>query len=251
MNKTEDKGRIPSRKDLHKEISNLIRFPLYMLVFILLGLVFGYLTFKVLSFSRTVEVPDLYGKSLLESNKLLAKEGLYIKIEGEDYDSTVPPGNILRQDVPAGNKVKERRGIKVTISKGPRVKSVPMIVNETLLNAESVLLQKGLKITKVIKVHSDSVEKDRIVAQKPGPDERVSDYITVLVSLGPYDIFYYCPDFKGMSFEQAKELIKKLKLKVETEGSGEKIEIQKPEPGKVIKTGDTIYLKLFKDTFSF
>jgi beta-lactam-binding protein with PASTA domain len=251
MNKTEDKGRNPWRKDLHKEISNLIKFPLYMLVFILLGLVFGYLTFKVLSFSRTVEVPNLYGKSLLESNKLLAKEGLYLKIEGEDYDSNIPPGNILRQDVPAGNKVKEQRGIKVTISKGPRVKSVPMLVNETLLNAESMLLQKGLKITKVIMVHSDTIEKDKIIAQKPGPDERVSDYITVLVSLGPYDIFYYCPDFKGMSFEQAKELIERLKLKVETEGSGEKIETQKPEPGKRIKNGDTIYLKLFKDTFLF
>ncbi len=251
MNAMEGKKKAPRGKDLHKEISNLIRFPLYMLAFILLGLVFGFLTFKVLSFSRTVEVPDLYGKSPLESNKLLTKEGLYLKIEGEDYDSAIPPGNILRQDIPAGNKVKERRGIKVTISKGPRVKSIPVLVNETLLNAESMLLQKGLKITKVIMVHSDTVEKDKIVAQKPGPDERVSDYITVLVSLGPYDIFYYCPDFKGMLFEQAKELVERLKLTVETEGSGEKIETQKPEPGKRIKNGDTIYLKLFKDTFLF
>lgn len=244
MNAMEGKRKTPRGEYLHKEISNLIRFPLYMLAFILLGLVFGYLTFKVLSFSRTVEVPDLYGKSPLESNKLLAKEGLYLKIEGEDYDSTVPPGNILRQDVPAGNKVKERRGIKVIISKGPRVKSVPMLVNEPLLNAESMLLQNGLKITKVIMVHSDTVEKDRIVAQKPGPDERVSDYITVLVSLGPYDIFYYCPDFKGMSIEKAKELVDRLKLKIETEGSGEKVETQKPEPARRVKAGDTIYLKL-------
>jgi serine/threonine-protein kinase len=216
-----------------------------MLVFILLGLIFGYLTFKVLSFSRTVEVPDLYEKSPLESNKLLTRNGLYLKIEGEDYDSTVPAGNILRQDVPAGNKVKERRGIKVIISKGPRVRSVPMLVNETLLNAESILLQKGLKIAKVIMAHSDIVEKDKIVAQKPGPDEQVSDHITVLVSLGPYDIIYHCPDFKGMSFEQAKEIIKKLNLKIETEDSGEKIEAQKPEPGRWIKAGDTIHLKLF------
>ena len=94
---------------MHTETRNLIKFPLYMLAFILLGLTFGYLTFKVLSFSRTVEVPDLYGKSPLESNRLLARNGLYLKIEGEDYDSVVPPGNILRQDVPAGNMVKERR----------------------------------------------------------------------------------------------------------------------------------------------
>lgn len=243
MNKI--KERFFHNKILHKETSNLIKFPIYMLAFILLGLIFGYLTFKVLSFSRTVEVPNLYGKSPLESNKLLTRNGLYLKIEGEDYDPAVPPGNILRQDVPAGNKVKERRGIKVVISKGPRVKSVPLLVNETLLNAEPMLLQKGLKIAKVIMVHSDTVEKDKIVAQKPGPDEEVSDHITVLVSLGPYDVIYHCPDFKGMSFEQAKDIIKKLNLTIETEGSGEEIETQKPEPGRRVKAGDTIYLKLF------
>jgi len=227
-------------KDLHK----FIRYPLYIFAFILLGLIFGYLTFKALSFSRTVDVPDLYGKSPLESNKLLSDKGLYLKIEGEDYDSTVATGNIIRQDVPAGKKVKERRGIKVVISKGPRVKSVPMIENETITNAESILLQKGLKIARLIMVHSDIVEKDRIIAQRPGPEEQVKDMITVLVSLGPYEYIYNCPDFKGMSLEQANMLIKKLNLKLLTEGSGEMIGSQKPEPGKQIKTGDTIYLKL-------
>lgn len=222
----------------------LIRFSLYTFAFILLGLIFGYLTFRVLSYSRTVEMPNLYGKSLLESNKLLTSKDLYLKIEGEDYDSAVPPGIIIRQDVPAGNKVKERRAIKVVISKGPRVKSVPALVNETLVDAESLLLQKGLKIREIM-VHSDSVEKDKIVAQKPEPDEQASDAITVLVSLGPYDKFYYCPDFKGMSAEQANDLIKKLSMKVSIEGSGEKVETQRPDPGRQIKTGDTIYLKLF------
>jgi len=227
-------------KDLHK----FIRYPLYIFAFILLGLIFGYLTFKALSFSRTVDVPDLYGKSPLESNKLLSDNGLYLKIEGEDYDSAIATGNIIRQDVPAGKKVKERRGIKVVISKGPRVKAVPMIANETITNAESMLLQKGFKIARLIMVHSDIVEKDKIIAQRPGTEEQVSDMITVLVSLGPYEYIYHCPDFRGMSLEQANLLIRKLNLKLLTEGSGEMIGSQKPEPGKQIKSGDTIYLKL-------
>lgn len=230
---------------VNKEIRSIVRFPLYILAFVMLGLIFGYLTFKVLSFSRTVEVPDLYGKSLLEGNKLLGNKSLYLKIEGEDYDAVIPSGNIIRQDMPAGNKVKERRGIKVVISKGQKIKSVPLLVDETLINAESLLLQKGLKIAKVVPVHSDVVEKDRILAQKPGPEDQVSDMITVVVSLGPYEKRYHCPDFAGMSFEQATALVKQLNLKVTAEGSGETVESQKPEPGKQIKTGDTIYLKLF------
>lgn len=223
----------------------MVKLPLYVFALIVLGLIFGYLTFKIMSFSRTVEVPDIQGKSLLEANKLLANQGLYLKIEGEDYDSSVSPGNILRQDVPPGNKTRERRGIKVVISKGPRVKSVPILANESLLNAESLLLQKGLKISRIIMVHSDTVEKDRIIAQKPDPEEEISDRINVLVSLGPYEKMYSCPDFKGMFLEQAVELIKNLNLKAVTEGLGEKIESQKPEPGRPVRSGETIYLKLF------
>jgi beta-lactam-binding protein with PASTA domain len=229
---------------MQREMSTLVKVPLYILFFILLGLTFGYLTFKILSFSRTVEVPDLYGKSLVEANELLIEKGLYLKIEGEDFDSLMLPGHIVKQDVPAKKKVKEGRGIKVIVSKGPRVQSVPMLVNETLSDAESILFQKGLKIAKLIRLHSDKIEKDRIIAQKPEPSEKVSDYITVLVSLGPHELIYYCPDFKGMPVDGAKELIERLNLKVETGGSGNNVRAQKPKPGTYVKTGEIIYLQL-------
>lgn len=229
---------------IQREISKLIKVPFYILFFILLGLIFGYLTFKVLSFSRTVEVPDLYGKNLVGANELLTEKGLYLKIEGEDFDSVMLPGHILKQDVPARKKVKEGRAIKVIVSKGPRVQSIPMLVNETLSNAESILFQKGLKIAKVIRLHSDKIEKDRIIAQKPESSDKVSEYITVLVSMGPHELIYYCPDFKGMPVEGAKELIERLNLKVETGGSGNYVRAQKPKPGTYVKTGETIYLQL-------
>lgn len=230
---------------MQRQIGNVLKFPFYIIGFIILGLLFGYLTFKVLSFSRTVEVPALNGKTLLEANKLLADKGLYLKIEGEEYDSAVPQGNILKQNIPQGESVKERRGIKVVISKGPRVWSIPFVVNETLANAETVLLKKGLRISKVIAVHSDLVEKDRIIAQKPRPEEQISDSISVLVSLGPYEKTYFCPDFRSMFAGHAKDLAEKLNMKVVTEGTGEIVQAQKPNPGRQVKGGDTIYLQVF------
>jgi beta-lactam-binding protein with PASTA domain len=113
------------------------------------------------------------------------------------------------------------------------------------VNAKSILIQKGLKIDKAIGVHSDTIEKDRIIAQKPDPYEQQSEYINVLVSLGPYEVIYQCPDFKNMSYEQAKDIMNKLNLNIEIEGSGEKVEKQKPEPGKLVKAGDTILIRLF------
>ncbi len=227
-----------------KGLIRLLRIPLALAAFVLLGLVFGYVTFSILSFSRTVEVPSLVNKSLVEANEVLSKEGLYLKIEGEDYDAEIPTGKIIRQDVPAGNKVKERHAIKVVVSKGPRVLSVPSLVNMPLADAESLLLQKGLRIGSIITVHSDAVEKGKVVAQKPEADDRLTDSITVLVSAGPHEVPYTLPDFVNKPLDEAKDLASRMGLTVETKGAGTTVSGQKPKAGTTVKGGEKVYFEL-------
>ena len=228
---------------MQKAVSSIIKFPLYFFGFVLLGLIFAYLTFKLMSFSRTVDVPDLLGRSLVEANELLSKKGLNLKIEGEDYDSSVAAGYILKQDVPGGSRVKEQRGIKVILSKGPKMQSVPSVVGEFVDKAEVILLQNGLKMGRVIYVHSNSSERDKVIAQKPGPDERIAEKITLVVSSGPYDVIYYCPEFQGKTQQEALQIADKLGLKLNITGSGETIKSQKPKAGAQIKAGDIINLQ--------
>lgn len=227
-----------------KAVSNIAKFSLYSLAFVLVVLLFAYITFKLLSFSRTVDVPDLSGKSLVEVNELLSQKGLNLKIEGEDYDADVPAGHIIRQDLPFGSRVKEQRSIRVFVSKGTRAQSVPSVAGESLDKAEAVLLQNGLKVAKVIRVHSTSAEKDRVIAQKPAPGEKITEKITLVVSSGPYEAIYYCPDFQGMIKQEAVQLAEKLGLKASITGSGEIVKSQKPKPGTQVKTGDTVNLQM-------
>jgi serine/threonine-protein kinase len=225
-------------------MNSILKVPLLFAAFIVMGLTFGYITFNILSFSRTVEVPLLTGATLLEANGALNRAGLYLKIEGEDFDSVIPSGKILRQDIPAGNKIKEKRSIKVVVSKGPRVSSIPLLVNEKFNDAEAVLLQKGLRIGKTINVHSDSVEKGKIVGQRPEPDEILTGPITVLVSMGPHELTYYCPDFLNKDIDSARDIAGKIGLVVETKGPGNIVNGQKPKPGTLIKGGDKIFLDM-------
>ncbi len=229
-------------------MSNFLKVPLFFALFILLGLFFGFITFKILSFSRTVEVPSLTDLTMLEANESLSRTGLYLKIEGEDFDPDIQTGRIIRQDVPPGNKVKEKRSIKVIVSKGPRISSFPQLVHEMLTDAESLLMQKGLTIGKVIYVHNDSVEKGKIIAQKPEPHERLSGKITVLVSLGPHELIYFCPDFLNKSIENAQEIAEIMGLPVESKGPGNIVSDQKPKPGTLVKNTDKIYLQLREGT---
>lgn len=222
----------------------VVRLTLFFALFVALGLAFGLLTFKILSFSRTVKVPSVVNLTVIEADKALGIAGLVLKIEGEDYDSLIPSGKIIRQDIPPGNKVKERRAIRVVISKGPRVYSLPLLVNDSLENAHSLLMEKGLRIGKTISVHSDTVEKGLVIAQKPEPDERVSDEITVLVSAGPHDHAFSCPNFQDKELEAVADMAGKMGLKIDTRGSGSIVGFQKPKPGSIIKGGDTIYLTM-------
>ena len=235
---------------MQKQMNSFLKIPLFFALFLLLGLSFGFITFKILSFSRTVEVPSLSNLTMLEANEALSRTGLYLKIEGEDFDPLVEAGRIVRQDVPAGNTVKEKRAIRVIISKGPRISSIPLLVNEMLPDAESLLMQKGLSIGKVIYVHSDAVDKGKILAQKPEPHERLTNKITVLVSLGPHELIYFCPDFINKSIGNATETADKMGLLLETKGTGEIIIAQKPKPGSLIKNTDKVYVELREESIN-
>ncbi len=56
-------------------MNNFLKIPLFFALFILLGLSFGFITFKILSFSRTVEVPALTNLTMLEANEALEQGG--------------------------------------------------------------------------------------------------------------------------------------------------------------------------------
>jgi serine/threonine-protein kinase len=164
-------------------MNRFIKIPLYIGILFLLGMLAGHLTFKLLSFSNTVEVPDLRGRSVAEAVNMLQKKGLHMLGASEDFDSDVSAGNIARQDLPPASKVKEGRGVKVVISKGPRVQFVPDLVGMKLEEAGALLMGRGIRIARTIYVHSDA-EKNVIIAQRPESEEKGGDHFRVLVSLG-------------------------------------------------------------------
>lgn len=164
-----------------------IKIPLYALLVILFGIGSGYLTFTLLTMNRTVDVPDLRGKGMVEANDLLRSKSLYIRLEGDDYDPAIPQGNIIRQSIPAGSQVKQGREIGIILSRGSRISYVPDVVGQTIAQAESTLQPRGIKIGKVVYIRSDAAPKDIILAQRPEPLERGGEQFSILVSLGSAD----------------------------------------------------------------
>ncbi len=216
----------------------------YLSIFILLTALSSFLTFRFLGAQKTVKVPDLVGKSLVEANKIIFQKKLYLKIEGEEFSTEIPSGHIIRQDIPPGNKIKEGRTIRILVSKGPKRNYMPYFIGLTLDEAKNMAREKNIHIKKVIKVHNNSFEKGIVIAQRPTSEERGADTVVLVISKGPYKVYYKCPDFTSMTLEEAKTIADRMGVELELVGYGSIVASQKPSPGELIKKGDIVKLKL-------
>jgi serine/threonine-protein kinase len=228
----------------------LLRYPLYLLAFLLVGSAAAYISFRLLSAGLTVEVPALTGMSLAEAESALGLKGISLLVEAEEYDPTVPAGHVLGQDLEAGSHVRGEVEVKVVLSKGPEVRLIPSVIGESIGNATKLFVEKRLNLSRTIKVHSDTVVEGEIIAQRPAPEEWTGESITLIVSAGPYDVTYYCPSFQGMLKEDVLTLAAELGINVElTEPPGVRPALQiaveqTPLPGAEIAIGGTVYIKL-------
>lgn len=220
----------------------LRRLAVYLVGFSVLGAVSGFVAYKALSLTRTVEVPLLRGANLTGAKEMLRERGLSLKVEGEDYDPVEPEGNVIRQSIPDGMRIRGFRTISVTVSKGPVTLLMPSVLGLALAEAASVIEGNDLAVTRVIYVYSDSVEKDRVIAQSPAPKERTGQEITLIASSGPYDVIYYCPTFIGMLRDMALQLSERLGLEAELVGEGGSVVGQRPEANTEIRPGGKIVL---------
>ncbi|MCL0069009.1 PASTA domain-containing protein [Thermodesulfovibrionales bacterium] len=162
----------------------LMKISLYIVVLVIITLATGYFTVKLLNADRIVIVPDLRGKGIVAANIILKERGLHIHFEGEDYDLHIPPGHIIRQDTTPGVGVKKGRKIGVIISKGRMFEYVPNIVGRPIDEVRIMLGEKGMRINRIIYVHSDKVAKDIVIAQRPEPEEKTTGSFSIIVSLG-------------------------------------------------------------------
>jgi serine/threonine-protein kinase len=225
-------------------LKNIFKILFYSVAFIAVGAAAAFLVYKILNFDSTGEVPVLVGKSISEASELLNKRKLFLNIEGKEHNDEVPEGYIIKQDVEPGKDIPVGIEVNVFVSRGPEMYSMPSFEGQLLEDAKLTLINLEMKIRKVTRVHSDTVKKGRIIAQRPLPGNIDSNEINFLVSLGHYAVSYKCPSFVNMTIEDARMLSKELGIKLIEKEKGNKVIFQKPEADALISRGDTVEITL-------
>jgi len=168
------------------------------------------------SAGELVIVPDIRGKHLVYALGSLDRRGLYLKVARLDYDNDIPKDRVISQEPKPGESLKSGRDVKVVVSRGARESLVPDLVGATRLRAEAILNRSGLKVQKVMTVHSDTAAKGAVMAQKPAARSilRKGAAMTLLVSAGRYPENLMAPDLVDTSVTDAMRQLKAVGLKI-------------------------------------
>ncbi len=216
-----------------------------MMGILALVLISAIITMKVVTWGRTVDVPNLSGQEVTAAISELKKSGLEIKIERQEHHPTVPEGHIISQQPQAGSSVKRGRDVQVVVSLGSQEVVVPEITGQVFRKVQVDLKQVGLVLGDVARANTPQ-PREQVVVQYPDARTILQKGATVdlLVSDGPQQAKYVTPDLTGMTAAQAGQAVKDFFVSMTPSGTGKQIVSQDPKPGYPVLAGAQITVTL-------
>ncbi len=216
-----------------------------MLGVLALVLLSAAITMKVVTWGRTVDVPDISGKDVATAIGELRKSGLDIKVERQEHHPKVPEGHIISQLPVPGTSVKKGRDVQVVVSLGSQEVTVPDITSEVFRKVQVELKQAGLVLGEVARANTP-LPREQVVVQYPAARSVLQKGATIdmLVSEGPPPARYVTPDLTGLSVAEAGQAAKGISVSLATTGAGKQVVSQDPRPGYPVFAGSQVSVTL-------
>lgn len=179
--------RPPKKKtpeQLHEEMRarSKRQFVTWISVVVVAAILVG-LTSWWLAVGRVTKVPDLVGKELSTAIAMLDQASLK-STQGTENSDTVPAGQVIGTDPPAGTEATQGDHVRIVVSAGKPV--VPQVnAGSEIAAAEREIASVGLKsqLNPVEDAFSDRVPKGKVVTLKPAPGTPVPIGSTVVIVL--------------------------------------------------------------------
>ena len=189
------------------------------------------------SSSNDYVMPQLIGKNYYDARASYTEIQL---VASEEFNSQYEAGVIIAQEKAEGRIVKKGDTIKVTVSKGTRMVSVPDVKNYHYNSAYAALTGEDLMVMRIEK-ESDDVPAGDVLTTDPASGTVVEEKTTirVYVSLGPSTEDTVVPDVTGKTVEEADSEITRAYL----EPKIQYVESSEPEGiviSQNIAAGDTV-----------
>jgi len=196
-----------------------------------------------------VEIPDVNQLTVAQAQERLAAVGLAVRDTVSQMSPSVPPGKILEQMPRPHTRVKPDRGVRVVVSRGRLEQRVPQIAGQTLRYARIALSRDGYELGEVLRVPSDRVARNFVMASEPPQDEVAppGQRVNLLVSDGPARRTWVMPDLAGEEVQLTADRLNFAGFVAVVDESvpswfpgRRRVRTTIPPPGAVVAEGDTI-----------
>lgn len=180
------------------------------------------------SYSRHGEsqtVPNVVGMTTLEAMQKLNSLDLEYAVMDSTYDPGKRPLSVINQDPIPDSKVKSGRKIYVTVNMAnPPETEVPFIeIGTSLISVREILESRGLRMGDIIykpfeyrDVYLDMYLDGTSKSLKPGSKIPKGSRIDLVMGNGLGDTKIAIPDFTGLTYQEAINLIQLKELSVGT-----------------------------------
>lgn len=136
---------------------------------------------------NSIEVADLIGENFENLQKELSNSGDYTILKSsDDFSDTIKNGCIMEQTPKSGEFIEKGTAIIVTVSKGPKMRTLPSISGLTLSEASLKLSSEGFS-PEQINEYSDTIPAGYVIgykSQNAGDQLEYGSTVTIAVSQG-------------------------------------------------------------------
>jgi serine/threonine-protein kinase len=193
--------------------------------------------------ARPLDVPAVEEQTLVRGRQALLDAGFRVGEIRRRPSEQVPEGHVIRTDPPGDTTALEQSAVALIVSTGPPPRPVPGVVSRDVAVATAALESEGFRVT-VVRTFSDRIPIDQVVSQDPGANVQraYGSTVTLTVSRGPRS--FEVATFIGLTRDAAIAQIEAAGLVAEVTlvpgGVAGKVVGQTPDPGTVVRPGDTI-----------
>jgi beta-lactam-binding protein with PASTA domain len=223
----------------------------------------GYLVVQLYFLPETIRearlnrVPGLTGMDLEDAIDKGEAAGYVIVVAGRDYSKDVGSDEVIFQDPPPDLYHPRGDTLRVLVSLGEPVETVPRVEGLELELARLVLGRMSLRVAAIRREASDVHPQGTVIRTEPAAGTSLGDVdegaVTLVLSRGGSRLTM--PDVRGLTLAQARDTLEVYSLMVDQvvglggveiapEGARVVVTGQEPTPGRLVPAGSAVDLTL-------
>lgn len=165
---------------------------------------------------KTVEVPDIKGKTTAEAKTTLEKLDLVLEVEKEVYNADVAAGLIITQNPESGKELQSGKTVKVTVSKGVKTGTIPSVIGMSEADAVKAIEAANFVVGEIKREYNSNYNADIVFQMNPNGATTANEGTKVTIYVSKGEDLITVPSVVGQTETDAKSTIKNAGLTVGT-----------------------------------